>query len=126
MENLPKSSQHMKPLPIILLVLVLVVGIVNLLSGFGILGGGSSQAAASGAPWEYRVITPQEMDTIGFKAVAAELGIKEDEEGKMQLPQARVVKNALLQTTITELAKEGWEMISITPDSLYIFRKPAA
>ena len=119
----------MKPAQLVLLLVILVLGIVNLLASFGVIGGSSApkaSAAAAGGNFEYRVVTPQEMDTIGFKAVATELGIKEDEEGKMQLPGARVVKNALLQTTFNELKKERWELVSITADSLYVFRKPGA
>lgn len=125
MENVPKNSKNMKPIHLVILLVILVLGIANLLAGLGVIGGGASKAATAGGKWEYRVVTPQEMDAIGFKAVATELNIKEDEEGKMQLPGARVVKNALLQTTLDELKKEGWDAVSITPDSLYIFRKPA-
>jgi hypothetical protein len=125
MENVPKNSKNMKPIHLVILLVILVLGIANLLAGLGVIGGGASKAAPAGGKWEYRVVTPQEMDAIGFKAVATELNIKEDEEGKMQLPGARVVKNALLQTTLDELKKEGWDAVSITPDSLYIFRKPA-
>ena len=125
MENVPKNSKNMKPIHLVILLVILVLGIANLLAGLGVIGGGASKAAIAGGKWEYRVVTPQEMDAIGFKAVATELNIKEDEEGKMQLPGARVVKNALLQTTLDELKKEGWDAVSITPDSLYIFRKPA-
>jgi hypothetical protein len=126
MENVPKNSKIMKPAHLVILLVILILGVVNLLAGFGVIGGGSSNSASTGGNWEYRVVTPQEMDTIGFKTVATELGVKEDEEGKMQLPGARVVKNALLQTTLAELKKEGWDIVAITPDSLYIFRKPAA
>lgn len=122
MENLPKNTKNMKALPLSLLLVLIVLAVANLLAGLGVIGGGGS--SPSGGSWDYRVITPQEMDSIGFKAVAAELGIKEDAEGKMQLPGARVVKNALLQTTIGELKKEGWQLVAITPDSLYVFRKP--
>lgn len=125
MENVPKNSKNMKPIHLVILLVILVLGIANLLAGLGVIGGGASKAATAGGKWEYRVVTPQEMDAIGFKAVDTELNIKEDEEGKMQLPGARVVKNALLQTTLDELKKEGWDAVSITPDSLYIFRKPA-
>ena len=121
MENLPKNSTSMKPAHLAILLVILVLGIVNLLAGLGVIGGSASSGASGGV--EYRVVTPVEMDSIGFKAVAATEGVEPDEEGKMNLPGAKVVKNALLKTTLDELKKEGWVLTGITPDSLYVFKK---
>ncbi len=112
----------MKPAHLAILLVILVLGIVNLLAGLGVIGG-SGAGSGGGSSVEYRVITPVEMDSIGFKAVASAEGVEPDEEGKMNLPGAKVVKHALLQTTLDELKKEGWVLTSITPDSLYVFKK---
>lgn len=120
MENLPKNSQSMKPAHLAILLVTLVLVVVNLLAALGVIGGGSS---GSSGGVEYRVLTPTEMDSIGFKAVASAEGVEPDEEGKMNLPGAKVVKNALLKTTLDELKKEGWVLTGITPDSLYVFKK---
>ncbi|MCB1232113.1 MAG: hypothetical protein KDN19_17735 [Verrucomicrobiae bacterium] len=111
----------MKPAHLAILLIILVLGIVNLLAAFGVFAGGSSSKTAGGP--EYRVITPVEMDSIGFKAVAEEVGAKPDEEGKMNLPGEKVVKHALLKTTLDHLKNDGWVLTGITPDSLYIFKK---
>lgn len=104
----------MKPAHLAILLVTLVLVVVNLLAALGVIGGGGV---------EYRVLTPTEMDSIGFKAVASAEGVEPDEEGKMNLPGAKVVKNALLKTTLDELKKEGWVLTGITPDSLYVFKK---
>ena len=51
-----------KPVNLLLLVLILVVGIVNLLASFGLFGGGSG----GGGNHQYRVVTWQQMDSEGF------------------------------------------------------------
>lgn len=124
MDNLPKKSDSMKPAHLAILIVILVLGVANLLVGLGVIGGNTSSGATAGGDYTYRVITPVEMDSIGFKAVAEQEGVKPDEEGKMNLPGAKVVKNALLQTTLDELKKEGWQLTGVTPDSIYVFHKP--
>lgn len=123
MENLPKNTDSMKPAHLAILIVILVLGIANLLAGLGVIGG-SPTPETTEVTFSYRVITPVEMDSIGFKAVAEQEGVEPDEEGKMNLPGPKVVKNALLQTTLDELKKEGWQLTGVTPDSLYVFRKP--
>lgn len=111
----------MKPAPLALLVVILILGIVNLLASFGVIGGGGS--GGSGGDYEYRVITPQEMDSIGFRAVAEEEGIEPNEENQMQLPGEKARPDALLQRTLGTLAEEGWEPVSVSLNGLYIFRR---
>ena len=120
MENLPKnSSGTMKPAPLALLVIILILGIVNLLASFGVIGGGGGGSGS----YEYRVVTPQEMDSLGFKAIAEEEGIEPDGENKMQLPGDKARSDALLQKSLTILANDGWEPVSVSLNGLYIFRR---
>ena len=108
-----------KPVNLLLLVLILVVGIVNLLASCGLFGGGSG----GGGNHQYRVVTWQQMDSEGFKVVAEEIGAKPDEAGKMQLPKEKVVKSELLPRSLKMIEDEGWEFIAVTADNHYIFRK---
>ena len=110
----------MKPAPLALLVIILILGVVNLLASFGVIGGGGG---GGGGSYEYRVVTPQEMDSLGFKAIAEEEGIEPDEENKMQLPGDKARSDALLQKSLTILAKDGWEPVSVSLNGLYIFRR---
>ncbi len=112
----------MKPAHLAILLAVLVLGIANLLAALGVIGGGGSDSSGGG-DWEYRIVTPQEMDSVGFKAVAAEVGVEPDEEGKMKLPPEKLQKDVLLKTTLAELAKENWELSSVSLNGLYIFRR---
>jgi hypothetical protein len=114
MDNIPKNSDSMKPAHLAILLGILIIGIVNLLATLGIIGVGS---------WEYRVVTPAEMDSMGFKAIAAEEGIKPDEENKMQLPGEKAKSDNMLRMSLGELAKDGWEPVSVSLNGLYIFRR---
>lgn len=108
----------MKPASTALLVVILILGVVNLLASFGVIGGGGG-----GGSYEYRVVTPQEMDSLGFKAIAEEEGIEPDDENKMQLPGDKARSDALLQKSLTILANDGWEPVSVSLNGLYIFRR---
>lgn len=121
MENIPKNtSGSMKPAHLAILVIILVLGLVNLLASLGVIGGGDSDHSGS---WEYRVVSPQEMDSIGFRAIAEEEGIEPDEENKMQLPGEKARSDILLQKTLSKLAAEGWEPVSVSLNNFYIFRR---
>lgn len=109
----------MKNTLLILVIAILAVTVINLLAGLGIIGG----AGDAGGDYTYRVVNGQEMDSVGFSAVAKELGIEPDEEGKMDLPGEQLLKPALLPRTIQEIEKDGWEFVSVTSDNHYIFRK---
>lgn len=111
----------MKSSILILLIVVLLLGVANLLTSFGLIGG--SRAAGAGH-WEYRVLNAQQMDSIGFNSVGKEVGVQPDEEGKMSLPADKIVKTALLPRTLDEVDAEGWELVSVTSDHHYIFRRP--
>ncbi len=114
----------MKNTIITLLVAILIVGIVNLLSAFGVIGG-SGGGSSSGA--EYKVLNALQMDNIGFIAIAEEEGIEVGEDGKINFPKEMVetiAKVNLLPRTISEVEKDGgWEFVGATGDNHYIFRK---
>lgn len=116
----------MKNTVIALLVLILLVAIVNLVASLGLIGGAGG-AEASGDSYEYKVLNAQQMDSIGFKAVAAEEGIEVSEEGEINFPKEMVDKIAkvnMLPRTIQEVEKDGgWTFISVTADNHYVFRK---
>ena len=109
----------MKNTLLILSIVILAVTVVNLLAGLGVIGGGGS----GGGDFTYRVVNAQEMDSVGFSAVAKDVGVEPDEEGKMDLPGEQLLKPVLLPRTIQEIEKDGWEFVSVTSDNHYIFRK---
>jgi len=115
----------MKNTIIALLVTILLVSIVNLLASLGLLGG----AAAGGASgsYEYKALNAQQMDAIGFRAVAEEEGLEVSEEGEINFPQEMVDKIAkinMLPKTIHEVEKDGgWSYVDVTSDNHYIFRR---
>lgn len=116
----------MKNTVIALLVLILLIAIVNLVATFGVFDGGGN-AAADGEAYEYKVMNAQQMDSIGFKAVAEEEGIEVSEEGEINFPKEMVDKIAkvnMLPRTIQEVEKDGgWTFVSVTNDNHYVFRK---
>lgn len=118
----------MKHATLALLVAILLTGIANLLAALGIIGEVQSRSGGDGGnfghTWEYRVLNADQMDAIGFNAVAKEAGVEPDEEGRLQLPAEKVVKTALLPRTIQEVEAEGWEFVSVTSDHHYVFRRP--
>ncbi|MCB1061410.1 MAG: hypothetical protein KDN20_00655 [Verrucomicrobiae bacterium] len=121
MENLPKNTTPMKPVHLAILLAILVLGVVNLLAGLGIIGGNSG--GNDGGGWEYRVVTPVEMDSFGFKVIAEEEGIKPDAENKMEIPREKATSEAMLSKALGSLAKEGFEPVSVSLNGLYIFRR---
>lgn len=128
MENLPKNTNSMKPIHLAILAAILVLGIVNVLSSFGVIGGGGSKASGT---WEYLVLDPASMDNVGFGSIAKEDGKQADPEGKITLKgedlakDPRAYKVNLLPRTLAEVQKEGgWELVGVTGDDHYIFRRP--
>lgn len=115
----------MKNTVIALLVAILVVVVVNLLASLGIIGGGG--AAASGGSFEYQALNAQQMDAMGFRAVAEEEGIDVSEEGEINFPKEMVDKIAkvnMLPRTILEVEKDGgWSFVAVTGDNHYLFRR---
>ncbi len=107
-----------------LLVTILILTIINLLAGFGIVGG---KSASSGSGDEYKVLNSAMMDNIGFRAVAASEGIEVPEDGKIVFPkemQEKIFKVNLLPATIMEVEKDGgWEFTGVTTDNHYLFRR---
>lgn len=128
----------MKPVHLALLALILILGIVNVLASLGLIGGNKG---GSGGGWEYRVLSAAEMDLVGFRAVAEDVGLQADEQGKIPLkdfPPEKVVTQAMMARTISEVeANGGWEFVAITSstavstvqgqsrsDRYFIFRRP--
>ncbi|MDF1826490.1 MAG: hypothetical protein P1U68_17740 [Verrucomicrobiales bacterium] len=113
----------MKNTIIALLVTILLVSIVNLLASLGFLGG---NAGGSGRA-EYKALNSQQMDAIGFRAIAEEEGIEVSEEGEINFPQELVDKIAkvnMLPRTITEVEKDGdWSFVGVTADNHYLFKR---
>ncbi|MCF6312331.1 MAG: hypothetical protein L3J39_07750 [Verrucomicrobiales bacterium] len=115
----------MKSGSLLLLAAVLVVVVLNLLATLGVFGGGDSSSDA--ALWEYKVMSPAEMDAVGYKAVAADEGIEADEDGKMTLPREKVVIQSIMPRTLVEVQKEGWELLTVQATqggNFFIFRRP--
>lgn len=116
----------MKNTIIALLVTILLVVLANLFVGLGVFKIAPS-GGAGGASHEYQVLNAQQMDAIGFRAVAAEEGIEVSEEGEINFPKEmvdKIAKVAMLPRTILEVEKDGgWEFVSVTGDNHYIFRR---
>lgn len=114
----------MKNTILALLVSILLVVLVNLLVGLGIIG---KVGGGGGSDHEYRVLSAQQMDNIGFRSVAAEEGIEVTESGEINFPKEMVDKIAkvnLLPRTILEVEKDGgWQFVASTSDDHYIFQR---
>ncbi len=117
----------MKNTIIALLSTILLVAIANLLVGLGVIGVIGATTFSSGAAYEYQVLNAQQMDSIGFRAVAAEEGIAVTEEGEINFPKEmvdKIAKVAMLPRTIIEVEKDGgWEFVAATGDDHYVFRR---
>jgi len=116
----------MKNTIIALLVTILLVALANLLVGLGVFNL-SASGSKGGAAHEYQVLNAQQMDAIGFRAVAAEEGIDVSEEGEINFPKEmvdKIAKVAMLPRTIIEVEKDGgWEFVAVTGDNHYVFRR---
>jgi len=100
-----------------LLVVVLIVGILNLLQGFGVFGGASSGAAKG---YNYEVYS---VDEVGLMIKYL---IDEDfkKEGKTEYP-ASILENPriTLPRLMNYMSSEGWELVEIKPNGLHFFRR---
>ena len=114
----------MKNTIIALLVSIFLVVLVNLLIGLGVIG---KIGGGAGSDHEYQVLSAQQMDNIGFRAVAAQEGIEVTESGEINFPKEMVDKISkvnLLPRTILEVEKDGgWAFVSATNDNHYIFKR---
>lgn len=117
----------MKNTIIALLTTILLVVLANLLIGLGIFDAADRSGAGAGAAYEYKVLNGQQMDAIGFRAVAAEEGIEVTEAGEINFPKEmvdKIAKTAILPRTIIEVEKDGgWEFVAVTGDDHYVFRR---
>lgn len=114
----------MKNTVIGLLVTTLLVSLVNLLASLGLLG---SVAPSSGSSYEYQALNSQQMDAIGFRAIAEEEGIEISDDGEINFPQEMIEKIAkvnMLPKTISVVEKDGgWSLVGVTSDNHYLFRR---
>ncbi len=101
-----------------------LVVVAHLFIGLGVIGKIENR---SGGVLEYQVLSAQQMDNIGFRAVAADEGISVTEEGEINFPKEMVEKISkvnLLPRTLLEVEKNGgWEFVATTPDNHYIFKR---
>jgi len=114
----------MKSTILTLLGITLILCLLNLLAVFGLFGPGLGGAPA----YEYKALTGQQMDSIGFRAIAEEEGLEISEEGEINFPKevaGKLLKQNLVPREIMEVERDGdWEFVSVTGDSIYIFRRP--
>lgn len=114
----------MKTTLLALLTAILFVSLANLLVSLGLFDGKGATAAAG---HEYKALSPEQMDDLGFRSVATEEGIAIGEDGKITFPKDKVEKIAkvnLLPRTIVEIEKDGgWEFVTVTADNHYLFRR---
>jgi hypothetical protein len=114
----------MKNTVISLLVSIFLVVLVNLLIELGVIG---KIGGGAGSDHEYQVLSAQQMDNIGFRAVAAQEGIEVTESGEINFPKEMVDKISkvnLLPRTILEVEKDGgWAFVAATNDNHYIFKR---
>ena len=111
----------MKNTVLALLSVIVLLGLLNLLSNFGIFG------SSVGGSYEYQTLSSQKMDSLGFRAIAEEEGLEIAEDGEINFPKEMVNKIAkfnMLSRTIMEVEKDGgWEFVAVTADNYYIFRR---
>ncbi len=111
-----------------LLGFIILIGLLNLLTNFGLFGSGGGGAMPGGAAdFDYRALSPQQMDSIGFRAIAEEEGLEISENGEINFPKEmvdKIAKSNMLPRTIKEVEKDGgWEFVAVTSDNFYIFRR---
>ncbi len=113
----------MKITIISLLVAILLLVLANLLVGLGVFDGSGSGSGS----YEYKALNAEQMDSIGFRAVATEAGIEVSEEGEINFPKEmvdKIAKVAMLPRTIMEVENDGgWEFVAVTGDNHYLFRR---
>ena len=99
----------MKNTIIALLTTILLVVLANLLVGLGVFQTAAPDTADA-VVYEYQVLNAQQMDNIGFRAVAEEEGIEVSEEGEINFPKEmvdKIAKIAMLPRTIR--GSTGWK-----------------
>jgi hypothetical protein len=120
---LVKNDLLMKITIISLLVAILLLVLANLLVGLGVFDGSGSGSGS----YEYKALNAEQMDSIGFRAVATEAGIEVSEEGEINFPKEmvdKIAKVAMLPRTIMEVENDGgWEFVAVTGDNHYLFRR---
>lgn len=115
----------MKNTVIALLVAILLVSIVNVLASLGLLGGVGG--GGNSGSFEYQALNAQQMDAIGFRAIAEEEGLEVSEDGEINFPKEmvdKIAKSNMLPRTIHEVEKDGnWTLVGVTADNHYLFRR---
>ena len=117
----------MKNTVLTLLGIITLIGLLNLLANFGLFGSGGGAVAGSAGEYDYRALSPQQMDSLGFRAIAEEEGLEISENGEIYFPKEmvdKIAKSNMLPRTIIEVEKDGgWEFVAVTSDNFYIFRR---
>jgi len=107
-----------------LLVAVLVIGILNLIQGFGVFGGGGGGGGATATAdrsYNYAVYGVEEVGLM-IKYL-----IDEDfkKEGKTEYPAAILQDPRItLPRLMNYMSEEGWELVEIKDNGLHFFRRP--
>ena len=106
-----------------ILVTVLVVGILNLLQGFGLFGGGSG---SDEGPHQYIVYAAEDIPPFVTFLATVEFKDKADEEGNVTFPQAELFDiRKSLPRLLNFMSKEGWELAEIKEATgVHVFRRP--
>ena len=104
-----------------LLVTVLVVGLLNLLQGFGLFGGNSNSGS-------YQYIAYAAEDIPPFVTFLAKEEFKDqaDDEGNITFPQAELFDiRKSLPRMLNYLSNDGWELVNIKEATgVHVFRRP--
>jgi len=72
----------------------------------------------------YKALSAQQMDDVGFRAIAEEEGIEVSEDGEIDFPQEmadKIAKSNMLPRTISEVERDGWSFVAVTADNHYLF-----
>ena len=104
-----------------LLVTVLVVGLLNLLHGFGLFGGSSNSDS-----YQYIVYAAEDIPPFVTFLATEEFKDKADDEGNITFPQGELFDiRKSLPRMINFMSNEGWELVNIKEATgVHVFRRP--
>lgn len=104
-----------------LLVTVLVIGLLNLLQGFGFFGGGSNSG-----PYQYITYTAEDIPPFVTYLTTLEFQDRADEKGNITFPGAELYDmRKSLPRMLNFMSKEGWELVEIKEATgIHLFRRP--
>ena len=104
-----------------LLVAVLVVGLLNLLQGFGLFGGSSNSGS-----YQYIAYAAEDIPPFVTFLATVEFKDKADEKGNVTFPQAELFDiRKSLPRMLNFMSDEGWELVGIKEATgVHVFRRP--